>query len=520
MSVPTFDFMSGALPVGSELKRNSPGTRFNASTALVNEAVDVPRFDYDPALARTNFVANNTFVGAVPGTVGAGGIIPVGWAISTNGLAIDVSLPPLSETDGVDCIDLRFYGTPTSVSGLSINTETAAASVAVIGEQWTVSGSFALVGGDLTNVNGMSIRPGVESAGPVNLTATLARRSQSRTLTTSSARWTLRSTYLNTTTPVDFTLRLGLPQRERGLAATDPIRTNNTGAVTIAPLRGLLVEPTRTNIFSRSRDISNAAWGKSQVVTSGAFGVVENTVTAGHYLGRTPPEQLQIGESRTYSAIVSERAGSAKRYFSFVALGGGAIPVNATVAFDIGVGAISRIAQPSTAIAAIESAGLGKWLCSITVTAVAVGGTSFQARLNNAATSTTATYVGDGTSGFDITDLQAESSSRPTSRIISDASSATREADQLKLFWGLLGVADGDAFVRLYFASGTTQILPISIVGGQHTLNPELFNEYALQKIEYLAKPSTPAEREAKATALSREVVQSDLSRVIVVQGV
>ncbi|HAX90914.1 MAG TPA: hypothetical protein DCY07_01735 [Rhodospirillaceae bacterium] len=43
-----YDFTSGVLPTGVTFSRSSSGTRFNASGVMVSEAIDAPRFDYDP----------------------------------------------------------------------------------------------------------------------------------------------------------------------------------------------------------------------------------------------------------------------------------------------------------------------------------------------------------------------------------------------------------------------------------------------------------------------------------------
>ena len=62
----------------------------------------------------------------------------------------------------------------------------------------------------------------------------------------------------------------------------------------------------------------------------------------------------------------------------------------------------------------------------------------------------------------------------PTSTIVTDGGPATRAAEALSLDWGRLGVRDGPAVLRLFFADGATEDVATTIAGGTASVPPRL----------------------------------------------
>lgn len=200
-------------------------------------ANDTLRFDHDPSTleplgvliesSQTNQVPDNTATTATVGTIGSGGALPTGWALSTYGLTQQVVAKGTS--GGIPYVDVRLFGTPNSTSAAGLNCD--AGEVITPGQTWAVSGWLALVGGSLTNVSTILLRLNDESSATwANLTGELTRFVNVRTAMGTTARWRLRWNYTDTSTPVDFTVRVGLPQRELNAFASSPIRTTGTVA--------------------------------------------------------------------------------------------------------------------------------------------------------------------------------------------------------------------------------------------------------------------------------------------------
>lgn len=220
-------------------------------------------------------------------------------------------------------------------------------------------------------------------------------------------------------------------------AAIDVVR------VTHAPTTGVLVEPERTNLYSRNTEIDNAAWTKTNVTvvvneiasptgTIDADRIVEAASTGVlYYVLRSTPT-LQIGEQVVLSAFVKEYAGggAAKRYFTMWAANGGAITGQLRVTFDVATGSVAATGIPSGDYG-FEDYGNGWKRCWIKVTATAVGVVSFRAKLSNALSGATdiTPYNGDGISGMYLWGLQAELGAKPTSVLLTTTTTVTRSAD-------------------------------------------------------------------------------------------
>lgn len=181
---------------------------------------------------------------------------------------------------------------------------------------------------------------------------------------------------------------------------------------------GTLVEEGRTNLYSRSENFSDPAWGKNRsTVQSGfsdpsggtsAFKLIEDTTASNtHTLtnGTTPPataHTLSVFAKKGERTWIVLRLGGANTFFNL----------------DNGTIAAGSVNSPT-----ITNFGNGWYRCTVTSSA----GTQGQFWL--ATNSTTTSYTGDGTSGLFIWGAQLEAGLNATSYIPTTATSVARSVD-------------------------------------------------------------------------------------------
>jgi hypothetical protein len=210
----------------------------NGDVAVVN--ANLPRFDYDPISllckgilredSSVNTSSNNTMVGAATGVPGTG---PTGWAVSgaTSGLSREITA--IGVEKGIHYIDIKYSGTATSATALSILAVGGIGAVAAsAGQVWTNSLWAKIVAGNtsgffmsMQEFDGASaFLRGPFSAQP--LTANLTRYTQTVTIGASTA--SIRAGgFINIANGqvVNVTVRIGMPQLEIGAFATSVIPT-------------------------------------------------------------------------------------------------------------------------------------------------------------------------------------------------------------------------------------------------------------------------------------------------------
>ena len=204
--------------------RASSATYVDASGTWREVTNNVPRFDHNPTTKeslgllveaqRTNLNTNPRAEGS---TVGVPGGVPSAWSVPT----MLREIVGQTTINGVDGLLVRFNGIPTDTGLQEINNNSDTVS---IGTTVTNSLFVALVAGTLTNVSSFILRCSGESGGTTfTPTGTLTRYVNTRVTTSTSSSTTLRWNYLDTVTPVDFTLFVGWLQREHAEFATSPI---------------------------------------------------------------------------------------------------------------------------------------------------------------------------------------------------------------------------------------------------------------------------------------------------------
>lgn len=227
-------------------------TYVNATGTIVSAAANEPRFTHDPVTlrslgllveeSRTNYIRNNTMVGAVAGTPGSP---PTGWTFANSANGIDRSITGIGVENGITYIEVRFSGLSTASGGFQILPQLTTDIAAVSGQTWTASYYLKLQAGSLANLTSLqsslverSSAGGLLVSTAVNLAPTSAalgtqRIEFSRTLNNASTAFvslTAITAQYASGVPIECTLRIGFPQLEQGATASSVIPTTGTQA--------------------------------------------------------------------------------------------------------------------------------------------------------------------------------------------------------------------------------------------------------------------------------------------------
>lgn len=246
--------------------------------------------------APANMVRNSGMAGAV---IGSPGTLPTWWATSVAG-AHRPQVVGLGVENGIDYIDIRVAGTPTNSNDealLFFEDPSTIGVVAFIGQRMTGSAYYRLLSGSFAGLrylehqvaeyNGLIWLDNTNSR--VNLVPVVSGASLSSQRVTTTR--TLNQPTANAVTivlgvgfavgvPVNFTLRVGLPQLERTGPDSPkaPIRTTgaafygprfDTNPLTLQP-RGLLMESFASNIIIHNSEVlrPSAGWSELNMATA------------------------------------------------------------------------------------------------------------------------------------------------------------------------------------------------------------------------------------------------------------
>lgn len=264
----------------------------------------------------------------------------------------------------------------------------------------------------------------------------------------------------------------------------DPI----TGA-----LRGLLIEPSRTNLSPKS---------DGSVLTVGAGALAANVGTALDG-SKTADRVVPDATAARHPSYVAARFGAGSFTLSGVVkadgnprLGirvwdGSAYRIRGT--FDLSTGTIVSTEAGSLTIRPV---GDGRYL-------VAGSGTSPSGDMGNtngqgwvleslpASQLVQGIFAGDGMSGTLISDIQIEAGLSATSRILTTGAAATRPAETLSLDWTAQGISNGLANVLYTFADGSMQMIEQQIADGVSFVPVANLNNYTIRSVSILQTPAS-----------------------------
>lgn len=252
----SFDFTKGTLDPLITFTRASSATYFDSSGVLQTATTNTPRFDYNPSTLatlgllteeqRTNSIRNNTATGAV---AGAPGTMPTYWTTSFNTVTgLSREIIGTGTENGVNYLDIKISGTASGSGSFDVIFEAANSVGASNNEVWAASLFWKLIDGstnglsapilylyEYTSAGGFLTAKGfVSPSFPTSQSLSIQRITGSNILTggatTAFIRPLLKINVANAAT-IDITLRIGLPQLEKGLFATSVIPTS-TVAIT------------------------------------------------------------------------------------------------------------------------------------------------------------------------------------------------------------------------------------------------------------------------------------------------
>lgn len=207
--------------------------------------------------------------------------------------------------------------------------------------------------------------------------------------------------------------------------------------------RGLLLEPARTNLLTRSQEIDNAAWTKANAtVSADAVLAPDGTLTADRLTENTAPSVAHgiyrgatIVAGQTYSISTFGKANGRSQFLLWGegdSSNGPAIAVDMAAASITATGVTAGAAGGAYASSSLLALADSWYRPSVTGTAKSDQTAVYcHPLLLNAPASTTPnpaqlTYTGDGTSGAYFWGAQLEVGSSPSSYIPTTTAAATR----------------------------------------------------------------------------------------------
>ncbi|MEM6903041.1 MAG: hypothetical protein AAF556_07365, partial [Pseudomonadota bacterium] len=201
--------------------------------------------------------------------------------------------------------------------------------------------------------------------------------------------------------------------------------------------RGLLIEPSATNLVLQSENLDSSSWVKNNAtITSNSATAPDGNLTADHLVEDTSSIAHQTFQTSSFVAgqqycfsTYAKAGGREKLWLNF---NQALFPVASSAFFDLTAGAV-ELQQSGADNAYIENIGDGWYRCCLIATAVSSGNTGIAVRM--ALNDLTFNYVGDGSSGIYIWGSQLETGAAATSYIHTNGTVITRDEDIITMPW-------------------------------------------------------------------------------------
>lgn len=231
--------------------------------------------------------------------------------------------------------------------------------------------------------------------------------------------------------------------------------------------RGLLIEESRSNLFTYSEQFDNAAWSKlNTTITANNTVAPDGTSNADKLIATTTNGQHYIQQTITVTGNTSYTLSA---YFKAAEYGYcGISTYDGTAGRENYFNILNGTVTASTlATGSVVNVGNGWYRCITTIT-TASSATSLQVymRVANVSGSSGYSYAGDGTSGVFLWGAQLEAGSFATSYIPTTTASVTRAADVAQLTGSALTTLTSSTFSALVQGLAYTAFSPARIVLG------------------------------------------------------
>ena len=218
-----------------------------------------------------------------------------------------------------------------------------------------------------------------------------------------------------------------------------------------------LTQPTRRNLVIQSNNVSSSSWTKVNSTTPAANKITEDNTSGGKYIYPAVNISVSNGDNYTVQCKVKENG---RRY---ILLYDGISDIGAF--FDLQAGVVlGNIGAGVLVKKVIIPEDNGEYICSITFTS---SSTSAQPSVYLSNNGTSIGYLGNGTSGIFISDIQFEEGNFITPIIPTTTLAVTTSTGEF--LQDTTGGPDGSRCIRIWADAAVTTLLSqaVSLIAGE-----------------------------------------------------